>query len=361
MATINRKQKRVACAPIESAEALAEFAGLRYSDGEDLGFQRRPWGRGFAYFDTSRRHIRDSKLITRFKQLAIPPAWQDVWICKYQNGHIQVIGKDQNGRRQYIYHSKWEAASQQIKYDRMRLFGDALPAIRDQVEKDLRRRSLTREKVLSLVVRLLDETLIRIGNPEYERQNKSYGLTTLRNRHVDVSTTRIQIAFKGKSGKMREIDIQDRRLARQVKQLHELPGQRLFQYIDDQNQRRAVDSGDVNAYIAEAASHRLTAKDFRTWGGTVLAFSELSRIDDEVRQKAPKQAITQCIKNVAKALGNTPSICRQYYIHPAVLEAFEAGSLTSTLEKASKRRGRKNDLLSLEEKAVLILLHSQPC
>lgn len=361
MAPTHQKQTRVACVPTESAEALAQFAGLRYSDGDDPGFQRRPWGRGFAYFDRSGRHIRDAQLITRFKQLAIPPAWQDVWICKQPNGHIQVIGKDKNGRRQYIYHSKWEAVSQQKKYDRMRLFGEALPAIRNQVEKDLRRRALSREKVLALVVRLLDETMIRIGNPEYERQNKSYGLTTLRNSHVDVSTSRIQIAFKGKSGKMREIDIQDRRLARQVNQLHELPGQRLFQYIDERNQIRMVDSGDVNTYITNAASDRLTAKDFRTWGGTVLAFSELSRIDEDVRHNAPKRAITQCIKNVAKALGNTPTICRQYYIHPAVFEAFEAGSLPSILEKISKQRRKKNDPLDIEERAVLSLLQSQPC
>lgn len=356
-----RKQKQTVCAPLESAEDLAEYAGLRYSDAEAPGYQRRPWGRGFAFFDPDGRHVRDAKLVSRFKKMAIPPAWQDVWICQHLNGHIQVIGKDQNGRRQYIYHPEWEAVSQQKKYGRMRVFGEALPAIRSQVEKDLRRRTLSREKVLSLVVRLLDETLIRIGNPEYERQNRSFGLTTLRNRHVDVSTTRIQIAFKGKSGKMREVDIPDRRLARQVKQLHDLPGQRLFQYFDDEDEIRAVDSGDVNTYIAQAASERLTAKDFRTWGGTVLAFAELSRATDDDRRQAPKRTVTQCVKHVAEALGNTPTICRQYYIHPAVLEAFEEDGLSSILKKSASRRKKKMDLLSIEEKAVLALLRSRPC
>ena len=303
-------------------EAVAEAAGLIYVHEDDPGLSRVKTATGFDYVDAKGRPVTDMKVLDRIRALAVPPAYVDVWICRSPRGHIQATGRDERGRKQYRYHELWAAARAETKFARMAAFGRALPALREKVDHDLQKRGLPRDKVVATVVRLLEITMIRVGNDEYAKANKSFGLTTLRNRHLHLDGSEVQFEFKGKSGVQHKASVRDRRLARVVKSIQELPGQRLFQYLDECGERCAVESDDVNAYLGEATGEHFTAKDFRTWAGTLAAAKALSMHPAPTTAREAKKTVTLCVKATAGLLGNTPAVCRSAYIHPAVVKAF---------------------------------------
>jgi DNA topoisomerase I len=340
-------------------EASAEEAGLRYVTDTGPGIRRRRAGKGWSYIGPDGSRIADPDRIAWINRLAIPPAWTDVWICPIKRGHLQATGRDSRGRKVYRYHPRWREVRDEAKYGRLVEFARALPRIRRHTERDLRRRGLPREKVLALVVRLLEETLIRVGNDEYARDNRSYGLSTLRDRHVKVRGESITFSFRGKSGKEHEIGMRDRRLARLVKQCQDIPGQELFQYYDDDGSRVDVTSGDVNDYLREISGDEFTAKDFRTWAGTVaaaMALQEFLEIDDEAGRK---KAVVAAIEGVAEQLGNTPTVCRACYVHPEVIERYLDGTMVDALTRRARGVGRGAHALRAEEAAVLGLLQSR--
>lgn len=320
----------------DSLEA-AEDAGLRYVSDDQPGFSRRRKGEEFEYFDTKGKPIRDEQRLLRIKRLAIPPAWSDVWICPSPNGHIQATGRDARRRKQYRYHERWREIRDENKYDRLVSFGKALPKIRRRLKKDLALSGLPREKVLATIVQLLERSFIRVGNEEYARENKSFGLTTMQDRHVDVKGSKLRFRFRGKSGRQHEVDVTDRRIARIVSKLQDLPGQSLFQYLDDEENVRDITSQDVNEYLREITGEDFTAKDFRTWAGTVLATVALSAAGEFETKKQAKAKIKNAIEAVAKILGNTPAICRQCYIHPAIFEAYLNGKTVSGLKQGTAK------------------------
>jgi len=328
----------------------ARLAGLRYVNDDRPGIRRRRHGRGFSYHDAAGRPLRDRQDRLRIAALAVPPAWTDVWICPQPSGHLQATGRDARGRKQYRYHPDWRTVRDESKFGRMAAFGEALPRLRARVESDLALPGLPREKVLATVVRLLETTLIRVGNAEYARDNQSFGLTTLRSRHVDVAGATMRFRFRGKSGKEHSIAVADRRLARVVRACRELPGHEMFQYLDEAGERRAVDSADVNDYLRAATGEDFTAKDFRTWGGTVLALAALLRADSAEAEPAGR-AVIEAVKQVAAQLGNRPAICRKYYVHPAVIEAFLAGALAA----AAPASGTAASLAELEALTLELL------
>ena len=306
-------------------ELSAKTARLRYVSDDEPGIRRERTGTGptdFRYVSATGDAIDDEATIARIRSLAIPPAWEKVWICPLANGHIQATGRDVKGRKQYRYHPRWRVVRDETKFGRMIEFATALPKIRAQIEVHLALSGLPREKVLATIVRLLEVTCIRVGNEEYARTNKSYGLTTLRNRHVDVSGSSVRFRFRGKSGKAHSIRVKDRRLARIVARCTELPGQELFQYVDDEDVRRSVESSDVNAYIKEISGQDFTAKDFRTWVGTVSAVRALREIGPAASAGDVNKSLVAAVKLVADRLGNTAAVCRKAYIHPAVLDAW---------------------------------------
>jgi DNA topoisomerase-1 len=302
-------------------------AHLTYASDLDPGIRRRKSGHGFNYEDADGRPVTDAAVLDRIRGLAIPPAWTDVWIAPTERGHIQATGRDARGRKQYRYHPRWREVRDGGKYDRLIAFGRALPRLRKQVDHDLARHGLPREKVLAAVIRLMEITLIRVGNEEYAQANKSFGLTTLRNRHAHVGARTAVFEFRGKSGKWRRTGFSDRRLARIVRACQDLPGQRLFQYLDHEGQRHAVESADVNAYIRDVLGDDFSAKDFRTWAGTLAAARALVTLPTCAGNGETKKNVVTCVKAVAGLLGNTPAVCRKAYIHPAVLDAYEAGQL----------------------------------
>lgn len=334
----------------------ASNAGLRYVDDKAAGYRRLKRGRGFVYVDKNGVFVNDSKLKERIRQLVIPPAWTDVWICRYANGHIQVTGRDAKRRKQYIYHTRWDEIRNTTKFTRIIAFGEALPLIRLRVEEDLKIKNPTRHKVMAVIIRLLELTLIRIGNTEYAKTNESYGLTTLQNEHLDTSGEKPKLVFKGKSGKMWEVDIHNRRLARLVRKIQELPGQSLFQYIDDDKRIQSVDSSDVNEYLQEIMGEAFTAKDFRTWGGTVLAAKELSQMPKAENERQFKKNTALVVKRVSNSLNNTQAICRKYYIHPSVFEAYRNGTIFQYMREAQPDEPAPSYGLNSAEKAVLRLL-----
>ncbi len=305
--------------------------GLTWCSDEQPGLKRTPAGKGFAYHDTRGALIRDRKVLDRVRALAIPPAWTDVWICPRASGHIQATGRDARGRKQYRYHDGWSRHASESKFDRLPAFARALPRLRRQVEADLNRRGVSRDKVVATAVRLLEITLIRVGNAQYAKQNRSFGLTTLSKRHLDVDGAALTFAFKGKSGIEHEVTVRDRRLATVARSLRELPGQQLFKYRDADGGLCAVTSDDVNAYIRQAMGDGFSAKDFRTWAGTVSAARALREMGPAATATAAKRGITVCVKAVAGLLGNTPTVCRASYIHPAVFELYEKGRLAAVL------------------------------
>jgi DNA topoisomerase-1 len=335
--------------------AAAEQVGLQYISDERPGYTRRAKGKYFEYFDTEGKPIRDEQRVLRIQRLAIPPAWTDVWICLSPNGHIQATGRDARGRKQYRYHERWREVRDENKFDRLAQFAKALPNIRRRVAQDLQLPGLPRRKVLATIVRLLERTFIRIGNEEYARENKSFGLTTLKNRHVTVKGAQVRFRFRGKSGRHREVDVTDRRAAKVIARCQDLPGQDLFQYLDEDDEAQDVTSQDVNEYLRQIAGEDFTAKDFRTWGGTVLAAIALSRQEDFETKKQAKSNIKTAICAVAELLGNTPAICRKCYVHPVIVEAYLNHTRIAGLNLAGKEL--KQPDLRAAERAVLKFLH----
>jgi DNA topoisomerase-1 len=305
----------------DSAAAAAE-AGLQYVSDDRPGYTRRASNGEFEYLDTEGKKIRDEQRLLRIKRLAIPPAWTDVWICPAPSGHVQATGRDARGRKQYRYHERWREVRDENKFDRLGQFAKALPNIRRRVAQDLKLPGLPRRKVLATIVRLLERTFIRIGNEEYARENKSFGLTTLKSRHVTVKGAQMRFRFRGKSGRQHDVDVTDCRLAKVVAKCQDLPGQDLFQYLDEDGEVHDVTSEDVNEYLRQIASEDFTAKDFRTWGGTVLAAVALSKQEEFQTKKQAKSNIKTAICAVAELLGNTPATCRKCYVHPVIVEAY---------------------------------------
>ena len=338
----------------------AETAGLTYVSDEAPGIRRRKSGKGFTYTKPDGAKVTDKATLARIRSLAIPPAYTDVWICPRANGHIQATGRDAKGRKQYRYHPAFREVRESTKYEHMLEFARGLPAIRKTIDEHMSLRGLPREKVLATVVHLLENTLIRVGNSDYVKQNKSYGLTTLRDPHVKVEGGELRFQFKGKSGKTWKLQVKDRRIARIVKACQDLPGQDLFQYIDDDGEQLSITSADVNAYLKEITGREITAKDFRTWAGTVLAALALSEFEEFDNQAKAKKNIREAIEKVASRLGNTPSICRKCYVHPEVFACYLDGGLLLDVKQRIETQLRE-DLSSLkpEEAAVLSLLQER--
>ncbi|MBV8198335.1 MAG: DNA topoisomerase IB [Candidatus Eremiobacteraeota bacterium] len=351
--------------------AAARAAGLRYVSDQMPGIRRRRAGNGFAYVGSDQKTVVDPAVLARIRALAIPPAYDDVWICPDPSGHLQATGRDARGRKQYRYHKDWREVRDEAKFDRMLGFAKSLPAIRERVERDLSLPGLPREKVLATVVRLLELTLIRVGNDEYARANRSYGLTTLRDRHVRVDGTRVRFHFRGKRGIVHEVGVRDRRLAAILRRLVEIPGQELFEYLDDAGHRHTIHSQDVNTYLREIAGSDFSAKDFRTLAGTVLCALALAAAVKSQNQRQARENVAAAVKSVAERLGNTPAVCRKAYIHPAIIDEYLAagslrlvrarngsGSLTAdercvirTIERLAKRDEPAN-LTSLLQRSV---------
>jgi DNA topoisomerase I len=344
----------------ELAKAIAveprtlKEAGLVYVSDEDPGFKRRRMGKHFIFFGIDGKRLRSEKTVARIRRLAIPPAYKDVWICRHDNGHLQATGRDARGRKQYRYHAGWRMVRDAAKYEKLAEFADKLPALRKQINADLKLDGLPRRKVVAAVVRLLQKSLIRVGNEEYSRANGSYGLTTMRNRHVRVRGKRLEFSFRGKSGKFHAIELDDDRLARIVRRCQELPGQKLFQFRNDEGAIEEIDSNDVNDYIRDIAGPEFSAKYFRTWAGTLLAARALSAAEIAETQTDEKSRITSAITEVAQRLGNTPTVCRASYVHPMVIEEYSAKSLALPAPLPPSRRPKT--ALSPEERALRRLL-----
>lgn len=339
--------------PIESAQA----AGLRYVHDTGPGIRRKRAGEDFVYIGLDGKPIRDKREIERIKALGIPPAYTDVWICPYANGHLQATGRDAKGRKQYRYHDRWREVRDGTKYGRMVAFSEALPKIRSRVRHDLARHGMPREKLLATVTRLLETTMIRVGNEEYARANQSFGLTTLQDGHVEVDGGTVHFHFRGKSGKVHNIDLADRRLAGIVRRCQELPGQELFEYVGAHGEVHPISSSDVNCYLRETAGEDFTAKDFRTWAGTVLAALALVGFEPAQSDAQAKKNIALAIKHVSERLGNTPAVCRKCYVHPEILRAYLDNTLIEALgELPDSPIGSASEGLSGEESAVAALL-----
>lgn len=322
------KKKQTLPEPLLDPALSAKAAGLRYVSDRQPGLRRLKAAKAFRYTEPDGTPVRDGEILARIKSLVIPPAWTDVWICRHPNGHLQASGRDARGRKQSRYHPRWREVRDQTKYERMALFAKALPRIRERVEHDLGLPGMPREKVLATIIKLMETTHIRVGNVEYAKENHSYGLTTMRNKHVHVHGSHIEFDFTGKSGVHHTIDLTDKRLARIIKRCEEIPGYELFQYLDHDGHHHHIDSNDVNEYLREITGEHFTAKDFRTWAGSVLASELLSQFDPFTTATQAKKNVVQAITAVAAQLGNTPSVCRKCYVHPVVLEAYLSGHMT---------------------------------
>jgi DNA topoisomerase-1 len=337
----------------------ARSAGLRYvTDGVD-GIRRQRSGKGWIYFHPGGRRITDHGVTKRLNSLAIPPAWTDVWICPDPDGHIQATARDARGRKQYRYHPQYREARDRSKFRRMLEFSEVLPRLRERIERDLRADDLSRRQLLAAVVRLLDRTLIRVGNDEYVRENRSYGLTTLRRRHLTIDGSMLRFSFRGKSGVEHSIAVADPRLARIIQRCKSLPGEELFQYRDKSGKRHLVSSDDVNEYLREIAGHDISAKDFRTWGGTMLAAVELRRRGEAASRRETERNIIAAIDAVAERLGNTRAVCRKYYVHPALIDAYRMGETVPETPTGRKARQRRGAALRRDEVAVLQFLQER--
>jgi DNA topoisomerase-1 len=358
--TVPQSQQEIATTaePKQAAAAV----GLRYVSDARPGFRRRRAGKSFSYLTQEGTRLADTAAIERIRKLAVPPAWTDVWICPFADGHLQATGRDDRGRKQYKYHPRFRQLRESTKYDHAIAFAEALPALRTKVREHMALDDLPRDKVLATVVYLLDKTLIRVGNDDYAKHNKSYGLTTLKNRHVAVNGSEVRFQFVGKSGKEWSAKIRDRRVARIIKACHDLPGQELLQYRDADGAVQDVTSGDVNAYLREVTGRDITAKDFRTWAGTVLTVTALREAEDRGGAAKPNKRLRAAIEQVAARLGNTPAICRKCYIHPDVVAAYLDGTLLRDVARHLQRHSRRRGTATLEpeEAAVLALLRSRP-
>jgi DNA topoisomerase I len=344
--------------PVESARAV----GLRHVNDEQPGLKRVKCGDSFRYRDDAGKNVRDLSVVKRIRSLAIPPAWTGVWICPHENGHLQATGRDAKGRKQFRYHPLWREVRDATKYDRLIDFAQALPEIRRRIARDIAKPGLTREKVLATIVRLMDLAFIRVGNEEYAKQNDSYGLTTMKDQHAKIRGERIQFSFRGKSGKHHTIEVQDGRLARIVKRCQDIPGQDLFQWINGNGKRHDVTSGDVNDYLREISGSDFTAKDFRTWAGTVLAARALKATRAFETQRQAKRNIKKSIEAVAEQLGNTPAVCRRCYVHPFLIDGYMRkklpcnGSVSSEANGVIKTSSRPKTSLGCDEREVLQFL-----
>jgi DNA topoisomerase-1 len=330
-----------ACSPLVDLppKRSAEAAGLRYVSDQRPGLRRRRVGTSFRYLDADGSPVRDAATLDRIRRLAVPPAWQDVWICPRADGHLQASGRDARGRKQYRYHQRWREIRDETKYGRMIAFAKALPAIRRRVARDLRRPGLPREKALATIVRLLETTFIRVGNAEYARENDSFGLTTLRERQVRVRGSRLQFRFRGKSGVEHDVSLTDARLARIVRRMQDLPGEELFRYIAEDGAVHSVESADVNDYLRSAAGEAFTSKDFRTWGGTLLCARTLRELEPPHSVTEARRQVGQAVEAVARKLGNTKAVCRKCYVHPAVIESYERGELREAMRRRADEAG----------------------
>lgn len=348
---------RSSAATSESHATTAAAAGLTYVTDSEVGITRKRVGSGFAYYQPDGTLIRDRTARRRFAALGIPPAWDDVWICPDPNGHIQVTARDAKGRKQYRYHPRFRAGRDQSKFGRMLTFSEALPKLREQVERDLRPTGLSRRKLLATLVRLLDRTLIRVGNDEYTKANRSFGLTTLRQRHVAVAGHTVRFDFRGKSGVQHSVTVTDRRLAKIVQQLQDLPGQQLFKYVGEDGRRQSIDSDDVNAYLREVTGLDVTAKDFRTWTGTMLAARALREMGPPANEREAKRNVNVALDQVAARLRNTRAVCRKYYVHPSIIEKYHNRIVVpAPPAPAADRRARPSAALRRDELGVLQFL-----
>lgn len=342
----------------ETPKQVAKKAGLRYVSIARPGFSRQKSGKGWIYFDTKGEKITDPAVKERINAIGIPPAYTDVWICPYDNGHIQATGLDDRGRTQYRYHPDWNEARKATKFDRMKQFGEALPKIRRQIGADCNLPGIPRDKVLATLVNLLEKTLIRVGNEEYAKENKSYGLTTMQNEHVEIEDNKITFAFKGKSKQYHKITLRDKKLAKIVQQLQDLPGQDLFQYIDEDDNLHEIHSDDINQYLQDITGQEFTAKDFRTWKGTVLAAINLMKFEPSKTETEVKRNLNEAIKAVAADLGNTPTVCKQAYIHPQLLKTYLEAKTLDSLSKCSPEQLEKYRQLRQEEALIMVFMES---
>lgn len=333
----------------------AEWAGLRYTSDEKPGITRKKAGKGFYYLDQKGEKVTDEKALDRINKLVIPPAWTEVWIAKTAKGHLQATGRDAKGRKQYLYHPEWQKARNLTKFGRMIAFGKSLPALRERIQNDIQSRELDKRKVTALVVSIMDNALIRIGNRAYAKSNKSYGLTTLRDRHVSFNGSTVTFSFVGKKGVEQKIDLKDRRLAQLVKKCKDIPGYDLFQYYDEDGERQTLESGDVNEYLREVTEYDFTAKDFRTWGGTVRMVECLERVIDESPEIDKEKGIKEAVKEVARGLGNTPTVCSKYYIHPEVVNLFREDKLLNYLKKHDPSKSKIEHLSNMENFVLKML------
>jgi DNA topoisomerase I len=340
---------------LDDPKDAAESAGLSYVSDDEKGWRRERAGDAFRYFKANGDPVTDEAALERIRKLAIPPAWTEVWMCPSANGHLQATGRDARGRKQYRYHPQFREVRESTKYEHMLEFARALPAIRAKLAEHMALRGLPREKVLATVVHLLETTLIRVGNEDYAKENKSYGLTTLRNPHVSVDGAELRFRFKGKSGKSWRLQLKDRRVAKIVRACQDLPGQKLFEYVDENGEPKEVTSSDVNAYLKEITGREVTAKDFRTWAGTVLAALALREFERADSQATTKKNLRAAIEQVAQRLGNTPTICRKCYVHPEVLAAYIEGGLELNIKEGAPATDAAT-ALKAEEKAVLAML-----
>ena len=353
------KNGAASTAPVAQPDAVqsAKDAGLRYFTDAKPGFTRKRHGKSFRYFDVDGKPLKDPDTLSRIRSLVIPPAWKAVWICSSPNGHLQATGRDARGRKQSRYHSRWREVRDETKYERMLSFGAALPAIRQRVDHDISQPGLSQTKVLATIVHLMETTCIRVGNTQYARENHSYGLTTMRNRHVRIDGANVTFRFEGKSGVEHVVDVHDRRLAKIIRRCQDIPGYELFQYVDDAGERRAIDSSNVNTYLREISGEDFTAKDFRTWAGTVAACALLRELEPFGSETEAKKNLVGVIKDVASQLGNTPSVCRKCYVHPAVLNIYLNGGMEATFRRKMRTELSKScKRLQREERALMHLL-----
>lgn len=358
MARSGAKKADEAESGVVDARDAAEGAGLVYVTDQAPGITRRRAGKGWSYRLPDGKPLKDKAAVERLNKLAVPPAYTDVWLCPDEQGHLQATGRDAKGRKQYRYHERFREVRDGTKYEHMLTFARALPGIRERIDADMRRRGLPREKVLATVVHLLETTMIRVGNADYAKQNKSYGLTTLADRHVKVEGGELRFRFKGKSGKQWSLSLKDRRVAKIVKASQDLPGQHLFQYLDDEGEQREVTSGDVNAYLREISGAEITAKDFRTWTGTVLAALALAEFEKFDSEAAAKRNVRAAIERVAARLGNTPAVCRKCYVHPEVIDSYMDEALLLEVEQEVERELTK-ELAGLRPEEAVVLAFLQ--
>jgi DNA topoisomerase-1 len=337
----------------------AKAAGLRYVSDTSPGYTRKLSGKGYSYYDADGNKVTDKELIQRFNKLVIPPAYTNVWISPHENGHLQFTGTDAAGRKQYRYHADWNKLRNQSKYHRLQSFAVHLPAIRKQVDEHLNNKNLDHDKVLALVVRLMELTSIRIGNESYKKLYGSYGLTTMMDQHVKIDGTKMHFEFKGKKGVYHKIDLQSKKLARLVKQCRDIPGKELFQYYDDEGKRCTIDSGDVNAYLKQITGEDFTAKDFRTWAGSVSALYAFKEAGEFENQTQCKKNIISVLDEVAITLGNTRTVCKKYYVHPTVIKSYEEGTLFKYIKDLDEDKDERASELGSAERALLEILEKE--